>query len=78
MNKELTASELAEKTGFSLPHISVMVKRGELPQGRKEGRETFYPVEAVAYLQKRGKRKSPIGTGTRGGRKKAIQLDDLF
>jgi phage terminase Nu1 subunit (DNA packaging protein) len=67
---EITQSQLSELTGLSLAHISVLVKRGEIPQGRREGRQRVYPAALAEVLIGRGKRKK--------GKKPVIKLEDLF
>lgn len=79
---EITQTQLSELTGLSLAHISVLVKRGEIPQGRREGRERVYPAELVDYLRKRGKKSGGRRLGTPNATKRQpkqpIQLEDLF
>lgn len=38
---EITVKELSDQTGFSLPHIAQLQKRGILPKGRKEGNSRY-------------------------------------
>jgi excisionase family DNA binding protein len=40
---EVTRRQLAQITGLSESHIGMLIKRGELPQGRKDGRLRLLP-----------------------------------
>lgn len=50
--KQLTKSVLAERLGVSIRSIEYMVKRGELPKGRRLGREVFWLESVVQTWQK--------------------------
>lgn len=76
MHKEITLTQLADLTGLSAAHISMLVKRGEIMPGRKEGNNRFYPAELVDRLRMRGKRKKAATKGAAKGAK--IQLEDLL
>ncbi len=45
----ISITELSKQTGIEASHISHLIRRGILPQGKKEGRFTFLP-EAEAKL----------------------------
>lgn len=53
---EVTRRQLAQITGLSESHIGMLIKREELPQGRKDGRLRLLPKEeCLAILKDRVK-----------------------
>lgn len=51
MPAEITISELSAETGFSVSHLTHLVRRGILPEGRKEGKSRYLPfVESKLIL----------------------------
>lgn len=48
---DIAMKELAQASGLSLSHLNKLIKRGILPEGRKEGRTRYLPrVEALLTL----------------------------
>lgn len=58
---EITLTQLSEETGYSVPNLCQMIRRGHLPAGRKDGKVRFLPAaECRAILLASGhKPKSP-------------------
>lgn len=50
--KQLSKPELAERLGVSIRSIENMVNRGELPKGRRLGREVYWLESVVQMWQK--------------------------
>lgn len=40
---EISISELADETGFTVTHLGQLVRRGVLPAGRKDGKFRLLP-----------------------------------
>ena len=58
MTVEVSRRQLAQITGLSESHIGMLIKRGELPQGRKDGRLRLLPKdECLMLLESREPRK---------------------
>lgn len=49
---EISLTDLADETGYSANHLNQLIKRGILPQGRKDGRKRMIPrLKAYFILQ---------------------------
>jgi hypothetical protein len=67
---EITMSDLARKTGLSVPHICMLIKRGVCPPGRKDGKTVYLPLfESELAL---------MGRKRRGKRVKKLTLKELL
>lgn len=50
MTVEVTRRQLATITGLSESHIGMLIKRGELPKGRKDGRLRLLPKDECLMI----------------------------
>lgn len=50
---EISLSELSADTGYSIAHLVVLIKRGALPAGRKEGRTRYIPEQEAKRILSR-------------------------
>jgi hypothetical protein len=61
MTETITISELALKTGLSVPHICMLIRRGICPPGVKEGKHVHLPrFEAELAVMGRKRRKKKL------------------
>lgn len=57
---EITLTQLSEETGYSVPNLCQMIRRGHLPAGRKDGKVRFLPAaECRIILATQRKAKAP-------------------
>lgn len=47
---ELTITELSKMTGFTVNHLTQLVRRGVLPPGRKEGQARLLPYNETMQV----------------------------
>lgn len=64
--KKLTKPELAERLGVSIRSIEYKVKRGELPQGLRIGREVYW-LESVVHTWRKHKFSEQLAWQPRAG-----------
>lgn len=76
---ELTVTELANEFNLTVEHCLMLIKRGHLPKGRKEGKKRYLPAteaRLILFQHTPGEHWAPSGTvKPRAPRKKAAEID---